>query len=59
MPSNAGLTARQLVVYARPNPDQSKGLQLHLAWEVEVTNGPMRTVYLDAISDQVIAELGL
>ena len=55
IPSNAALTARQLVVYARPSPDQSKGLQLHLAWEVEVTNGPMKMVYLDAISDQVIA----
>ena len=55
IPSNAALTARQLVVYARPSPDQSKGLQLHLAWEVEVTNGPMKVVYLDAISDQVIA----
>ncbi|HSK64051.1 MAG TPA: hypothetical protein VK893_09425, partial [Pyrinomonadaceae bacterium] len=55
IPSNAALTARQLVVYARPSPDQSKGLQLHLAWEVEVTNGPIKMVYLDAISDQVIA----
>jgi hypothetical protein len=55
VPSNAALTARQLVVYARPSPDQGKGLQLHLAWEVEVTNGPMKMVYLDAISDQVIA----
>ena len=55
IPSNAALTARQLVVYARPSPDQSKGLQLHLAWEVEVTNGPIKMVYLDAISDQVLA----
>ena len=55
IPSNAALAARQLVVYARPSPDQSKGLQLHLAWEVEVTNGPIKMVYLDAISDQVIA----
>lgn len=55
IPANAALTARQLVVYAQPSPDQSKGLQLYLAWEVEVTNGPMKMVYLDAISDQVIA----
>ena len=55
IPSAATLAARQLVVYARPSPDRSKGLQLHLAWEVEVTNGPIKMVYLDAISDQVIA----
>jgi hypothetical protein len=55
IPSSAALAARQLVVYAQPSSDQTNGLQLHLAWEIEVTNGPMKTVYLDAISDQVIA----
>lgn len=55
IPANATLTTRQLVVYARPSPDQSEGLQLHLAWEVEVTNGPRKMVYLDAVTDQVIA----
>lgn len=55
IPSNAALAARQLVVYAQPSAEQASGLQLYLAWEIEVTNGPMKMVYLDAISDQVIA----
>ena len=55
IPSNATLAAHQLVVYAQPAADQGNGLQLRLAWEVEVTNGPVKVVYLDAISDQVIA----
>jgi len=55
IPSNAGLAARQLVVYAQPSSDHNAGLQLHLAWEIEVTNGPIKSVYLDAISDQVLA----
>lgn len=55
VPANAALTARELVLYARPAADQSGGLQLYLAWEVEVTNGPVKTVYLDALSDQVLA----
>ena len=55
IPSNAALATHQLVVYAQPSPDQTSGLQLHLAWEIEVTNGPMKMIYLDAISDQVIA----
>ena len=55
IPSNATLKARQLVVYAQPSSDLSNGLQLHLAWEIEVTNGPVKTVYLDAMSDQVLA----
>ena len=55
IPSNAALAARQLVVYAQPSAEQASGLQLYLAWEIEVTNGPMKMVYLDAISDRVIA----
>jgi hypothetical protein len=55
IPSNATLTARQLVIYAQPSADQSNSLQLHLAWEIEVTDGPVKTVYLDAVSDNVLA----
>lgn len=55
MPATAGLTARELVVYARSGTDQGAGLQLYLAWEIQVSNGPMKTIYLDAISDQVLA----
>lgn len=55
LPANATATAHELVVYALPASDQNNGLQLRLAWEVQVTNGPVKTVYLDAISDQVIA----
>ena len=59
IPSTAAVTARELVVYARPasdpSGDQSGGLQLYLAWEIEVGNGPIKTVYLDAVSDQVLA----
>jgi len=55
IPANATLAARQLVVYAQPAGDQGNGLQLRLAWEIEVTNGPVKVVYLDAIADQVLA----
>lgn len=55
VPANATLKARELVVYARPAGDQASGLQLYLAWEIEVTNAPVKTVYLDAVSDQVLA----
>jgi len=55
IPPNATVNARELVVYARPASDQSGGLQLYLAWEIEVTNGSVKTVYVDAVSDQVLA----
>ena len=52
---NATVEARQLVVYAQPAKDPPSGLQLRLAWEIDITNGPINKVYLDAISDEVIA----
>ncbi len=55
LPDNAVLEPRQLVVYALPSPAQSSGLELHLAWEINVTNGPIKTIYFDAVSSQVIA----
>ena len=55
LPANAVLDPRQLVVYALPSPGQSSGLELHLAWEINVTNGPIKTIYFDAVSSQVIA----
>ena len=55
LPSDAVAEARQLVVYAQPPKDPSSGLQIRLAWEIDVTNGPISKVYLDAISDETIA----
>jgi len=55
LPANATVEARQLVVYAQPSKDPSNGLQIRLAWELEVTGGPVTRVYLDAISDEIIA----
>ena len=55
LPPSATVGARQLVVYAQPSNDPPSGLQIRLAWELEVTNGPLTRVYLDAISDEIIA----
>jgi hypothetical protein len=50
----ATINVQQLVAYALPSKDKQT-LELHLAWEIDVTNGPIKTIYLDALSDQVIA----
>ncbi len=55
LPANAVIEAKQLVVYAQPSNDPPSGLQIRLAWELDVTNGPISKVYLDAISDEIIA----
>ncbi|HSE17978.1 MAG TPA: hypothetical protein VLB46_13060 [Pyrinomonadaceae bacterium] len=55
LPANATVEARQLVVYAQPSKDPPSGLAIRLAWEIEITNGPLSKIYLDAISDEIIA----
>jgi hypothetical protein len=52
-PANAVVSLEQLVVYAKPAPDRQT-LELHLAWEIDVANGPIKTIYLDAITRQVL-----
>jgi hypothetical protein len=46
--------AKQLVVYALPSSDRST-LELHIAWEIETPNAPAKRIYLDAVSDLIIA----
>lgn len=55
LPTNAVVEARQLVVYAQPSKVPPSGLEIRLAWEIDITNGPVTKVYLDAISDEIIA----
>lgn len=54
LPATQVVDARQLVAYVLPSVDQ-QSLEIHLAWEIDVTNGPIKTIYLDAITSQVIA----
>jgi hypothetical protein len=55
LPANAKIEARQLVVYAQPSKVPPSGLEIRLAWEVEVTNSPVSKFYIDALSDEIIA----
>jgi len=55
LPANATVEAKQLVVYVQPSKDPPSGLAIRLAWEIDVTNAPLSKVYLDAISDEIIA----
>jgi hypothetical protein len=55
LPMNDSASVRQLVFYVLPSKSQSDALELHLAWEIDLPNAPVRTIYLDAFDDQVIA----
>lgn len=54
LPANAIVEARDLVVYAQPSPDPPNGLEVRLAWEIDIANGPVKKVYLDAISKEML-----
>ncbi|HKE58356.1 MAG TPA: hypothetical protein VKB46_16710 [Pyrinomonadaceae bacterium] len=48
------INVRQLVVYAKQASDQPDSLGLHLAWEIDLKNAPVTTIYLDAVESQVL-----
>jgi hypothetical protein len=51
---NTEVAVRQLVAYVLLSSDKQL-LEMHLAWEIDVTNGPIKTIYVDVISEQIIA----
>jgi hypothetical protein len=53
--ANETVSVRQLVVYALASKGQDHALELHLAWEIDLPNSSIKTIYLDAIEDRVIA----
>lgn len=54
-PAAADVNPRELVFYVvsrTPNPD---ALEFRLAWEIELKNSTVKTVYLDAVRSEVLA----
>lgn len=55
LPATSETTARGLVIYVLASKSRPESLEFHLAWENELTNAPVQTAYVDAISGDVIA----
>lgn len=53
--ANEVADAKQLVIYAMPSHANPSQLELRLAWEIDTPNSIVKKVYLDAVSDEVIA----
>lgn len=49
------INVQQLVVYPRVVSSPTPALEFLLTWEISLTNGPVKVIYLDAVGDQVIA----
>lgn len=46
---------RGLVIYILPANGSPDALEFHLAWEIEISNAPVKTAYIDAVSGEVVA----
>ncbi|MCU1267175.1 MAG: hypothetical protein JWM21_3493 [Acidobacteria bacterium] len=49
------VNVQQLVVYPLVLSSPGATLEFHLAWEIGLTNAPVKIIYLDALQDEVIA----
>ncbi|HSS20349.1 MAG TPA: hypothetical protein VLL54_09755 [Pyrinomonadaceae bacterium] len=54
IPPSTAVTAHGLTTYIQPAKDL-KALDFHIAWEIELTNAPVKLVYVDALTGDVIA----
>ena len=55
VPADSEVNARDLVLYVLQSPTNAKALEFHLAWEVQISGGMDRKVYVDAITGDVVA----
>lgn len=55
IPTNSEITPRELVTYIRQSSTNPEALEFHLAYEVELTNTAVKTLYIDAVNGEVLA----
>ena len=53
--ASSGINPRGLTIYVLPSKNAPDALEFHLAWEMELSNAPVETAYIDAVSGEVIA----
>lgn len=55
IPASSEITPRELVTYIRQSPTNPDALEFHMAWEVDISNAPVRRIYIDAVNGDAIA----
>lgn len=55
LPASANINARQMTIYVLPAKNRPEALEFHLAWEMELTNAPIKLAYVDALSGETVA----
>jgi hypothetical protein len=54
LPSSSQINPRGLTIYILPAKNRSDALEFHLAWEMELTNSPVKLVYVDALNADIV-----
>jgi hypothetical protein len=49
------INVRQMTIYILPAKNRTDTLEFHLAWEIELTNAPVKVAYVDAVNGDVVA----
>lgn len=49
------ITPRQFVIYPVLREDAPPALEFHLTWEISIDGAPFRTIYLDAITNELLS----
>jgi hypothetical protein len=53
--SESTISVQQVVIYPVLSSTKPDTLEFHLAWEVNLTSGPVKTIYYDALRDEILA----
>jgi hypothetical protein len=48
------ITPRQFVIYPLLREDAPPAIEFHLSWEITIEGAPVRTLYLDAVTNEII-----
>jgi len=55
IPAASQINLRGLVIYILASKDRPDKLEFHLAWEMELSNLPVKIAYIDAITGETVA----
>ncbi len=55
VPGSNEINSPELVTYVLPSKPGADSIEIHIAWEVTVSNAPFKTAYIDALNDEIIA----
>jgi len=53
--ANNKIDMGELVTYVRASKDRPNTLDLRVAWETSISNAPFKNVYIDAVTNEIIA----